>query len=271
MVVLANQSSSIDFRWESDMIAPILHARSKIAGKGVRASIDARLEVPTASGVPDVLLVEWNEEAIERREASALEPLLDLTKIRVVTKLGDGPLTTGELSAHVGVGASHLRRSVVPDLLARGWIGTTDSGLVCLQDGILYESLAHGLVTIEAKLRDWQRAFQQAARHRASADMSFIALDAARSAPGLAHAAELAFEGVGLITVDATSGDVRVMSRPRRPRRSRRRPDEYNFLAEHAWRLRSRNQVSGQSYTVFGRELPRPLVADLLQHGVPQR
>lgn len=241
------------FRWEAEMIEPLLAARSSFT-TGIFSSplVDARLEVPTASGVPDVVFVEWDQQAVDERARWDLSPVLDMTKLRALYRLNDGAATAEDLAAATHVSSAHVRRNVVPHLRELGWLeGSLTTGY-SLMPGLSYQTPVRALVTVEAKLSDWRRAFTQAVGHVQSADRSFIALDARRASGGVSVAAELAGVGVGVATVDADTGNVLILSRPR-PQKVR--SVAYFLAAEQVLSLRLNGRESGDVGHVFGRDL----------------
>ena len=216
------------------------------------AYADVRLEVPTAGGVPDVMFLEWDEEAIAHRETHGLAPVTDLTRLRVLEALERGRSDVARLSRAVGVSAAHLGRIVLPALEGLGWVERWSDGSVSLLGALTYQAPVRSMVTIEAKLRDWRRAFKQASLHAQTADRAYIALDARRATAASSIADELAAEGVGLATVDADTGEVQIVAHPSG---SRARESWFRFAAEQAWTLRQQDRRVGDVSHVFGRDL----------------
>ena len=237
------------------MIEPVLNARRDFTdGVFDDGPVDARLEVPTAAGVPDVVFVSWDEDVVAHRQRHLLGPVLEMTKVRVLDRLNHGPAALRDLGVAAGVSRAHVQRSIVPQLTEAGWVRTNEDGLVELADGVTYLAPVRSLVTVETKLRDWRRALHQAYGHAQGADGSFIALDASRAAAGLRYASEFAEVGVGFATVDAATGIVDVVSKPNAPR-PRRRPAEFLLAAERVWDLRLQGRDTGAVGHVFGRDL----------------
>lgn len=248
-------SKRVAFRWESEMIEPVLNARRDFTnGVFEDGPVDARLEVPTAAGVPDIVFVSWDEDVVVHREKHFLGPVLEMTKVRVLDHLNHGRTTLGDLSRAAGVSRAHLQRSIMPQLTDAGWLTINDDRSVELRDGATYFAPVRSLVTVETKLRDWRRALHQAYGHAQGADGSFIALDVTHAAPGLRYAEDFAALGVGLATVDAATGAVHVVSKPSTPR-TRRRSAGFLLAAERVWDLRLRGLDSGEVGHVFGRDL----------------
>lgn len=222
-------------------------------------AMDAFVEVPTASGIPDVMFVGWDQGAVQEREQLGLTPVLSLTHLRVLVRLTTCPASVLELSTASGVSAAHLRRTVLPDLAERGWIDL-GAPTLALRAGILYRPPARTLVSVEAKLSNWSQAFTQAVRHVPSADQSYIALDARRARTALQYAHDMADEGVGVATVDAADATVRIVSRPTV---RRQRSAQFLLAAEQTWHLHRQGLASGPTGHVFGRDLQAAQAADV--------
>lgn len=237
------------------MIEPVLNARRGFT-EGVfdDGPVDARLEVPTAAGVPDVVFVSWDEDVVADRQRHRLGPVLEMTKVRALAHLNRGPAALRDLGVAAGISRAHVQRSIVPQLVDAGWVHLNEDGLVEFSDGVTYLAPVRSLVTVETKLRDWRRALHQAYGHAQGADSSFIALDASRAAAGLRYAEEFAALGVGFATVDAATGTVDIVSKPTAAR-PRRRPAEFLLAAERVWNLRLQGRDTGDVGHVFGRDL----------------
>lgn len=69
------------------------------------------------------------------------------------------------------------------------------------------------IVSIEAKLRDWQRALHQAYRYREFSNQSWVLMDAGRVAPALQNLQQFIRAGIGLASIN-TSGELFVHYEP---------------------------------------------------------
>lgn len=237
----------IGFRWESDMLPPLRDALPVVVGQRCLAL----LEVPAAAGVPDLVALVLDEPVVARRLAGGLAPVQDLTHARVLQALTAGIDDIDQLSRTAQVTAAHLRRSVLPALTAAGWLNTAANGASVVMHHPL-EPIASLVVTVEAKKAAWQRAFKQALAHSASADRAFIAMDAMRATAVVEQRGVLRRMGVGVLTVDAVTGRVTVVARPRQTAPV---PVQRTLLAERAWALHLAGETAGPSWPVFGRTL----------------
>ena len=62
------------------------------------------------------------------------------------------------------------------------------------------------IVSIEAKLRDWQRALRQAYRYREFSNQSWVLLDAGRVSPALQNLQKFNRAGIGLASISPSGG-----------------------------------------------------------------
>ena len=259
----------MSFRWERDMIPPLAESVTDLlsASKGPGAEY-VLTEVPSASGVPDVVLARFDEDALAFRLAAGLLPVVDVTQVRTLVAVASGHRTVSGLAAAAGITSGYLRGSVLPALAARGWVETPTKrgGEAAVTPLHVLQPIAEQLVTVEAKKAAWQRAVNQAMRHTASADSSYIALDAARAGSAIEQRAAIRRLGVGVLVVDRITGCVRVASRPQR-----HRPDRAmrTVLAERAWQLVASGQTAGPTFPVFGRDLAA--IGSLQQQTFPLR
>lgn len=251
------------------MIAPILEAASEFTRGLADATVHAYLEVALAGGVPDVVLVAFNEDAIRRRLAAHLGPVTSLADIRALDALAHGVTDLGDLATYTGLSRAHLRRTVVPTLVAGGWVDPPESRETRIDVRFVHEPLTQWVVTVEAKRSAWAAAVAQARRHLIAADRAFVALDARRARRAIATAPALARHGVGVATVAtasesagcgsvATAGVVSYPDdrRPGLPANARLpRLADRRLAAERVWDLRLRGARSGPTYPVFGRDL----------------
>lgn len=242
---------------ELDMQVPIADLSAHLAAglPGHRSgSAHVLFEVPAAAGVPDVLRVAFDSTEVRRRTELGLMPVIDLTALRVLVATDRGPVALGSVAHVAGVTSAHLRRTVIPDLVDAGWLeplrGRGDRTLVTPR--ALHRSVVRSVVTIEAKRRDWRGAITQARRHQACADRAYIAIDAATPGRLLELAEELSRAGIGLVTVDASTGRASLVIRP-----AARFPhdDEHRLVGERAWSLVLSGRSTWETFDVFGRDL----------------
>lgn len=253
--VLARSGAGLSaFRWEREMLPPLLAAADSLVPHLRRRHAHVLTEVASASGVPDLVVLSFDQQVVAERLAAGLAPVEDLTQVRALVAAAGGARTVDELAAAAQVTRAYLRGNVLPALVQAGWLKPT-TGRGCsaiVEPRHLIRSVAADLVTVEAKRTAWQRAVNQAMRHALSADACYIALDAARATPAIAQRAAIGRLGVGLLTVDPVTCRVAVVARPRcRPYD----PGMRTLLAERAWQLVLSGKSAGPTFPVFGRDL----------------
>lgn len=237
------------FRYEAEMV-PVLAARSDVLlHRRSSSAFSALYEVPTATGVPDLVLARFDDQVIASREDAGLPPVLDATECAVLRAIAGQRLTSDEVSAALAMTVKHIARSVLPSLAARGYVSSVRGSWLCHRS---LRPATSGLVAIEAKRTDWRRASHQARRYLNFANEAYIALDATVGHRVEPWADRLASTGIGVATAGA-DGSVEVLvrsgwSKPRTP--------WHAFLAgERCWDLHRREQPSGPTWPVFGRSL----------------
>lgn len=242
------------FRWERDMLPPLAAAVGALAPPSGQERVHVLTEVASVSGVPDLVAVRFDRDAIGERRGAGLAPVTDLTQVRTLVAVADGGRTAGQLATAAQVTVAYMRGKILPALVGAGWLesitGRGCSAIVSPRH--ILRPLARNLITVEAKKAAWQRALNQAMRHAPSSDGCFIALDAARATPAIAQQDAIRKLGVGLLTVDPMTGRVTVVARPHRHPSD---PVRRTVLAERAWQLTLTGQTAGPTFPVFGRDL----------------
>jgi hypothetical protein len=202
-------------------------------------------EVPCSAGVPDVVLLELDGDALASRSGTAMlhEPI----DVRIMLALQASPaipLTLRDLAAAVRVSPDHLRRRVLPRMTAGGHLEPLDGAWRAMY---AFRSLARRVLTVEAKLRDWRGGLGQATRHTAVADEAWLILGSAGNAAA-ARAAWFAMYGVGLATLSTDGQLTKIVE----PNVNRSRQPDRELLVERAVGLHLGGEVSGPLPQVFG-------------------
>jgi hypothetical protein len=238
------------FRWEADMLPGIA---AHLRGAGFD---DTFYDVETLAGVPDVVAVRWDHEALADRRARGLGPLTEVAHIRVLLALTDADLDTAALAVRSRISPGHLRRVVLPRLSDLGWVDRADDRF---RTSVVLRELSASVTTVEAKLADWRRALMQARRHLVSADRCYLALDAAYLHRVEPHLGPLGATGLGVLSVDSSDATVAtVLPAPAHGLATR---VQRQYLQERCWALQLAGQPRGWSGHVFGRYLPDPVLA----------
>lgn len=245
----------IPFEREADMLASIVRAFPAVRGRPLRAFF----EVQTMQGIADIVLVDLIDEALREREQSGQGSLTEAGHIAVVHALstsGDVAMSTGQIADCARTSASHLRRSIIPSLIAAEWVRPAGLGEWQLRNP--YRSPVRRIVAIEVKRSEWRTAIRQVLPHTEFANATYVALDAARTPSGDGWTGPFLTAGVGLVAVQATPAVINdpasasvtrvVRARERRPRGLAR-----SVLAERIASLSRSGISSGRLGAVFGR------------------
>ncbi|WP_405165533.1 hypothetical protein OG203_10755 [Nocardia sp. NBC_01499] len=223
-------------------------AKSTLFGKRMQTLF----EVPCTAGVPDVVFVHFDDVALTQRADRST--LADLAEVRVMMAAAQSrswatkTWTVDDMATVVDLTPTHLRRSVLPRLVAGGHLEKTGADW---RTTYRFRSLAKRIVTVEAKLRDWRGAVAQASRHTSVADAAWVAIDAASGRAAANNPQWFFTYGVGLATV-SSDGSVLPLIKPSEPRP---RPVERELLAERTAGLYLTGRVSGDIPQVFGKTL----------------
>lgn len=245
------------FRREADMLLPLQqHLDVVVPGTVDPSSVAAwqvLFEVPTASGVVDVLYVAFDDHVVTSRREANHAPIIEWHELRVFAALQSSAgraVPLAELALRVGMTRSGLRRGALSRLAASGHVDVTDRESV--MPTWSYQPPARTLVAVEAKLRDWRRATSQARRYTSFADQSFIAVESNVAARALEQRKIIASSGVGILAVDSSSRRVRtlVTAPVHLPKILHRM-----FAAEQALWVTWEGRVSGPVPLVYGRLL----------------
>lgn len=242
------------FRYESDLVDVLQPAFADSVFRRGDPNVTTFREVPAVRGIPDLVAVRFDPQAIAERGAHEVRCLSSDVEVRFVQALRrTGPLDIQTLTALVGLTRDYVRRSVLPMLEQLGWVTVAD-GVVSLRPGT--QPVGRRVVTVEAKLRDWLRAFNQARNQLYSADAAYIALDEASAGAARAQLDAIAKRGIGVITVNADTNRHRVLIRPARVLDPAKTVVGRELIAERSFDLWQRGERSGQVSPVFGWFLP---------------
>lgn len=233
------------------MLPPLVEAvDALVAGLQNAADREVLFEVPAFESIPDLVIVQLNHDAVTRRRAAGVTAVPDLTCVRALAGLAAGIDSLDALAHRCGVTRAHLRRKVVPALVAAGWL----SDLAGLRLGAPFEPVLNWVVTVEAKRSKWREAYAQARRQKRVADRAFVALDAGSANPARQWSGEFAGQGIGLVTVDARTDTAKVERQPRRGPRPD--ADARLLLGERVLEMTAAGVSVGKTFPVFGQVLP---------------
>lgn len=243
------------FRYESDLVEVLRPALSSALFSGsVQNDVEVFSEIPAVHGIPDLAAIRFDWDVVRRRFDLGIKPLSSDAEVRVVLALSRRKLAVPELAASVGMSAGYIRRTLVPYLHQLGWIRITPSGLV--EKVAEARNVGVRVVTVEAKLRNWRGALNQARRQRYSANDAYIALEASSMVPLREDIPHISAQGIGVISVDADTSRVSVLARPTSPLRSAETVVGRMLISERCLDMWSRGERQGQIYPVFGWSRP---------------
>ena len=185
-------------QFEADLRAPVAGWLEATLGPAVLAD-----ELDLGFGAPD--LVAGIPARLAERVASGVGPITDPAQVFALDALRT-PATEAALRTHTSSTWSRYRGRVIEPL--------AEQGLLAEENGVWQTALAPidvfpALVAVELKLRDWRRAIAQAARYRAFARTTFIAMPERRLPDAALEAA--AARGVGVLAI-GESGAVCVVA-----------------------------------------------------------
>lgn len=242
------------FRYENDLVDTLEPGFADSVFRRGDPNVFTFREVPAVRGIPDLVAVRFDPAVVEARQQLGIRNLTSDVEVRVVQTLRHaGPIEIGDLASQVNLTRDYLRRSVLPMLEQLGWTAR-DGDRVTLQLGT--EPVGRRVVTVEAKLRDWLRAFNQARNQLYSADAAYIALDEASAATALTQVEAIAERGIGVMTVSSNTGRHRVLVRPKRVLDSKKTSVGRELIAERSFGLWQAGERAGQVSPVFGWYLP---------------
>ena len=249
------------FASEAALMWPLAAGASALGKADGRAAAEriSFFEVAAAEGVPDMLIVEFDQDAIQRRVAAGLGAVIATTTARALWALTERALTVDELAETLTMTPAHVQRGILPQLADAGLASRDVDGRWAGADGLA--PLVRSVVAVEAKLSDWRGGFKQARRYTRFANQTYMALDARRARPARRYAGDMAEAGVGLATVDASDGRVHVRRRARWREPAVRW--EFFLIGERVWERTLAGTRSGPTFDVFGRRPdPTPDTAD---------
>jgi len=238
------------FPTEADMLDPIARGLHAVLGSRQRHEPEVLFEFDVSEGVADIVALQFNGEAVARREFACLGPVVDRLSVQTLVALRNGPLALADLARAAGLSSGYLRRVVLPRLGDEGWVRKTpDRGW---ESPVVHRPLARWILAVEAKRRDWRTAFWQADRYRRFANRTVVILDAAANIDAARHARGQ-FAEIGLATVTAETGVIQALHLP--GWRTASSATDFALAGERAWEMHLTGARTRSLRPVFGRQL----------------
>ncbi|MEM9336412.1 MAG: hypothetical protein AAGA35_00980 [Patescibacteria group bacterium] len=161
-------------------------------------------EVGVGYGIADLVLFKPNRgKVLKRLGHNQHTRLLSENYFKILDKIADYehtdvPTHISEIEAQISMSRGTLRYSVIPRLKKAGYIREVEKSYYLKINGWL--PISKELIAIEAKLHDWKKGLQQAARYKSFAHRSYLAVPSKiiKNIP----VSEVRKYGVGLIGFD---------------------------------------------------------------------
>lgn len=249
------------FASEADMLAPLIRRMSSLIPR-LPGRFHTLFEVQSAAGIPDLVMISFNDQEFARRRAQGLDPILDLPDVAVMTLLGASyahagetkPWTPAQLSRATGFTPNYLSSTALRRLEKQGHVRHVARGKWVASHSFI--PIADHIISVETKRTDWRSGFWQA--HKQAADYTWLVIDAVGSTRSIAKADKFLAGKVGLATLSINSElTIIVPAATREPSAVYR-----SVLMERAVALYLSGQISGPVNRVFGRDLRSTTGAD---------
>ncbi len=257
------------FPSEADMLIHIVQDTSSLT-QCLPGDFRVLFEVQSAVGIPDLILIAFNEYELAARKGLGLSPVVDPAGVAVLTALsvqysdnrGKASYTSERLALLTGLTRGYLC-AVLGRLEAAGHVIKLGRGRWTATHP--FHPLADYVISVETKRVDWRTGLWQA--HRQATDYTWLVMDVTKSASTITRAEKFSKYKVGLATLSVTS-ELRVIvpAVMRRPSLVRRR-----LLIERAADLFLSGKVSGPLNPVFGRHLSATTGVDPRLQGASAR
>lgn len=179
------------FRLERQMLRPLVRALPTVLGlaQGTRLAV---LQRPVVGAViPDLLLGTWCDTS-RRRRFSATH--IQTHVLALIEK--SGPQSLVEIARALWLNPS-IAETAVEDLLRKKAITRDESGHLWLCNGV--RSTEVEITAIEAKMKRWRKALEQAISYQTFADRSYVVLDGNQARVTTQMLEMFATSGVGLL------------------------------------------------------------------------
>lgn len=200
----------IKYEKEYDMIQPIVDIAYSIAET---PNVIAFLECVGSAGIADIVLVEFDKIAIEKREKNQLPPIINPVQIKVLFSLDESqPKDISSISSLTGYSPGYIKSSSIRPLINNGLIFKVKSGYIRTN---LFCPVVKRIIAIEAKRENWTRGLYQARRYLRFANKVFLAIDKAYAKRIIPHKNTMKKQGIGLLLVDASSNKTFISSNPK--------------------------------------------------------
>jgi hypothetical protein len=209
-------------------------------------------EIPTTGTVNDMVIAQWDEQAVAAREAAGLGPVDSYTQVRILTGMLFGQPSEIEEIARLGwISAGYAKSVILPQMIRAGLLRKLPDRRYEL--AFAYQPLTKRLTAVEAKRSDWRKAYEQLTNCYSFADRSVVALDRAFCHRALRSDHFMPPTEIGLASLDALSEKVEMVVEPQE--NVTKRAFETSLISELLYVLRRANVNSYPFGQVFGATL----------------
>lgn len=237
-----------EFRYEKDLQSHLADLELDLAGDHIVTFY--RREVNMGSCIPDMIYVRF-KDVPDRHLWPRNNTYRHAHIIWLLRKYGRQ--TTRELASH---GFSHFSKffqGAIKDLMKAEAIFEHDDGSVELSDAML--GVTGEVITVEAKLKRWRQALEQAILYKAWSDYVFVVMDAKHTPTKPRVLNEFRAAGVGLCSLSPESTKLDWSIQPQKINEKNSFDKEYLIAAvtcprkQAYWDVRNRSNALRQTIT----------------------
>lgn len=169
-------------------------------------------------GIPDLVFYNFDANAVDQRIKNSVEPILSREIIKTLLLIsGKDSVTLSYLESNLGVSRDVLKSTVLRYLIINNYLNVSncDPDTYWIGDNV-YKSCMDSVLSIEAKVSDWQRGFYQAYRYKWFSNFSFLILHSDFVKPAISKLALFEQYNVGLMSVSTEGKSIEVLYKPRK-------------------------------------------------------
>jgi hypothetical protein len=168
-------------------------------------------EFRTPWAIPDVLAVSPNTDRVQQRILKG--QIIPLTNeiywkiLDLIPDKNDSFICVTDLADQVNLSPSYLRTKILKSLSRNHYIDIEDDKCVKING---FHPYSNTLVSVEAKVKDWKRAGEQALRHQHFVNQAYVALPSRYINPALKNINDFQKSNLGLLEI---SEDNKILQR----------------------------------------------------------
>jgi hypothetical protein len=164
------------FAFEADMLFHLSTQARILAGLGAQEEFAVYYEIPVTGTVNDMVIAQWDEQAVAAREARGLGPVDTYTQVRILTGLTFGETASLEEAARVGwISAGYAKSVILPQMIRSGLVRKLADRRYELV--FAWQPLTKRITAVEAKRTDWLKAYGQLSNCYSFANRRVVVLD----------------------------------------------------------------------------------------------